>query len=80
MTPREQALTEERKTVARLIHREVGVNGWIARTHPHATRLEDLVVLIGQERWRASIDRSTLPSFTDGTVWDPDELTLEMAS
>jgi hypothetical protein len=80
MTPREAALTYERKTVATLIAREVGTNGWIARSHPYAARLEDLVNLIGQERWRASVDRSTLPSFSDGTVWDPDELTLEMAS
>lgn len=80
MTPREAALTEERKTVAKLIAREVGTNGWIARSHPYAARLEDIALLLGHERWRASVDRSTLPSFTDGTVWDPDELAMEMAS
>ncbi len=80
MTPREQALTEERKTVAKLIQREVGTNGWIARSHPYAARLEDIALLINRERWTASVDRSTLPRFDDGTTWDSADLELEMAS
>lgn len=80
MTPREQALTEERKTVARLLRDEVGTNGWIAATHPYARRLEDIAILLGRERWAASVDRSTLPRFDDGTTWDSADLELEMAS
>ena len=78
MTPREATLTEERRTVARIIHADLGlVDGYTASRHPLAPRLEELTYLIGRERWAASVDQSTL--FDDGTVWDPADLELEMA-
>lgn len=79
MTPREAVLTEERRTVARLIHADLGlVDGYTASQHPLAPRLEELTYLIGRERWCASVDQSSL--FTDGTVWPEGDLELEMAA
>ena len=79
MTPREATLTEERRTVARIIHADLGlVDGYTASRHPLAPRLEELTYLIARERWATSVDQSTL--FDDGTVWDPADLELELAA
>ena len=79
MTPREATLTEERRTVARIIHADLGlVDEYTASQHLLAPRLEELTYLIARERWAASVDQSGL--FTDGTVWDPADLELEMAA